>query len=96
MVGESSYGRSFHMAAAGCTGPECRFTGTNSTSDAKPGRCTKTGGYLANAEINEIIGGGNGSILTWYDDVTASDYLVYNGKFLPVSFHSSPFILYML
>ncbi|RFU27135.1 hypothetical protein B7463_g9206, partial [Scytalidium lignicola] len=51
MVGESSYGRSFQMAQAGCTGPECLFTGTNATSDGTTWSCTVTGGYLANAEI---------------------------------------------
>lgn len=80
MVGESSYGRSFKMAEAGCTGPNCFFTGTNGTSDAKPGRCTKTGGYLADAEIKEIIQRGGDSVETWYDEETATDYIVYDGE----------------
>lgn len=80
MVGEASYGRSFKMAEAGCTGPNCFFTGTNATSNAKPGRCTNTGGYLANAEIKEIISKRGDSAKTWYDDESASDYLVYDGE----------------
>lgn len=39
-VGESSYGRSFKMAQAGCKGPMCTFTGTKNVSYAKPGECT--------------------------------------------------------
>ncbi|KAF3003978.1 hypothetical protein E8E14_006528 [Neopestalotiopsis sp. 37M] len=77
MVGESSYGRSFNMATAGCTGPECTYTGSGTTSDATPGRCTNTGGYISNAEINEIIAK-NSNANTWHDDETNSDYLVYN------------------
>ncbi|KAE8153225.1 hypothetical protein BDV25DRAFT_137130 [Aspergillus avenaceus] len=78
MVGESSYGRAFKMAEAGCTGPMCHYTGTSSESDAKPGRCTNTGGYLSDAEIKEIISRGNGTVKTWHDKDTASDYLVYD------------------
>ncbi|KAK8057967.1 glycoside hydrolase [Apiospora saccharicola] len=78
MVGESSYGRSFNMASADCTGPTCLYTGSSSQSDATPGRCTNTGGYLANAEINEIIADTSRSVKSWHDDETASDYLVYD------------------
>ncbi|EQB59459.1 hypothetical protein CGLO_00144 [Colletotrichum gloeosporioides Cg-14] len=55
MVGESSYGRSFHMAVNGCWGPLCDFTGTRIELDESPGRCTATKGYICNAEINELI-----------------------------------------
>jgi hypothetical protein len=55
VVGVSSYGRSFKMAAAGCDGPNCKFTGSNLVSNAAKGRCTATGGYISNAEIAEII-----------------------------------------
>lgn len=85
MVGESSYGRSFKMANAGCTGPTCLYTGSSGQSDAMPGRCTDTGGYLANAEISEIIADKSRNPQTWYDDETASDYLVYDGECLPGS-----------
>ncbi|KAL7805617.1 hypothetical protein V8C26DRAFT_440515 [Trichoderma gracile] len=78
VVGESSYGRSFKMAKAGCTGPLCKFTGANGKSEAAAGRCTNARGYLANAEINEIISKKKGHPKTWYDKDSASDYLVYN------------------
>ncbi|KAL4951590.1 hypothetical protein BDW69DRAFT_186264 [Aspergillus filifer] len=78
MVGESSYGRFFKMVEAGCTGPMCLYTSTDGESDAKPGRCTNTGGYIADAEFKEIIRKGDDSIKTWYDNETASDYMVYN------------------
>ncbi|KAF7556909.1 hypothetical protein G7046_g6170 [Stylonectria norvegica] len=55
VVGVPSYGRSFKMAKAGCTGPTCTFTGTSRISNAAKGRCTNTGGYISNAEISEII-----------------------------------------
>jgi hypothetical protein len=61
LVGVSSYGRSFQMADPSCTGPTCLYTGDNTTSYARKGRCTQTSGYLANAEINEIGG------RTWTD-----------------------------
>ncbi|KAK4060789.1 CAZyme family GH18 [Trichoderma aggressivum f. europaeum] len=78
VVGESSYGRSFRMAKAGCTGPNCTFTGANGHSDASKGRCTNASGYLSNAEINEIISKSSKSKKTWFDKDTASDYLVYD------------------
>ncbi|KAJ4861242.1 glycosyl hydrolases family 18 domain-containing protein [Trichoderma breve] len=78
VIGESSYGRSFRMAKTGCTGPDCTFTGANGQSDAAKGRCTNASGYLANAEINEIISKSSKSKKTWFDKDTASDYLVYN------------------
>jgi GH18 family chitinase len=44
VVGIASYGRSFQMEKSGCAGPDCKFTGSSSQSDAEPGKCTKTGG----------------------------------------------------
>ena len=76
-VGESSYGRSFHMAVDGCSGPMCDFTGTKSRSDAKPGRCTDTGGYISNAEINEIIGKGGSQ--HFHDGASNTDVMLYQG-----------------
>ena len=35
----------------------CRFTGTLRESNAAPGRCTDTRGYIFNVGINEIIAG---------------------------------------
>lgn len=55
VVGVSSYGRSFKMAQAGCTGPVCQFTGTPWVSNAAEGRCTETRGYICDAEINDIL-----------------------------------------
>ncbi|EXL70031.1 hypothetical protein FOPG_14106 [Fusarium oxysporum f. sp. conglutinans race 2 54008] len=75
-VGESSYGRSFHMAKDGCWGPMCEFTGSRTESDAAPGRCTKTGGYLAYAEIMEIINAKSGAE-TFYDKSSQSDVMLY-------------------
>ncbi|KAI1115300.1 hypothetical protein F5Y14DRAFT_132172 [Nemania sp. NC0429] len=70
VVGVSSYGRSFKMADASCTGPMCTWIGP-----ATPGRCTQTGGYISNAEINELIATGEVS-KKWTDD-TESSYVVY-------------------
>ncbi|KAF2094641.1 killer toxin alpha/beta [Rhizodiscina lignyota] len=77
-VGVSSYGRSFGMTQAGCTGPMCHFGGPDST--AAPGICTVTAGcYISNAEILNIIGANDTSIKSWYDTDSNSDILVYNG-----------------
>ena len=55
VVGVASYGRSFKMAEAGCTGPTCKFTGSPRVSNAAKGRCTDTAGYISNAEIGEVV-----------------------------------------
>lgn len=75
IVGVSSYGRSFGMADPSCTGPECHFTGTRTHSTASLGRCTKTAGIIADAEIYELIKHGAQS---WHDDASDSDMVVYN------------------
>ncbi|KAF9873540.1 hypothetical protein CkaCkLH20_08999 [Colletotrichum karsti] len=88
VVGVSSYGRSFKMAEAGCWGPSCRFTGDRGRSDATPGRCTGTAGYIADAEIMEIIRGGgsgpkrqSGRVVTSFLDTSSnSDILVYDNN----------------
>ncbi|KAL2807808.1 hypothetical protein BJX63DRAFT_425114 [Aspergillus granulosus] len=85
--GIASYGRSFRMAKEGCTGPECHFTGTNLVSDAAKGVCTDEGGYIAAAEIREIIGFSldedeeSTEFMTesWHDGGSNSDILVYDG-----------------
>ena len=59
VVGVSSYGRSFKMAQAGCDSENCKFTGSSTKSNAYKGRCTNVGGYISNAEIQEIIDNGN-------------------------------------
>lgn len=75
VVGVTSYGRSFQMAQKGCTGPMCPFTGPS--SGATPGRCTQTAGYLAQAEINEILRNDKHAT-TFYDDESETDIMVYN------------------
>jgi hypothetical protein len=58
IVGIPSYGRSFKMTTKGCTGPMCKFI--EPSSGAAPRKCTRTAGYLADAEIKDIISrGGN-------------------------------------
>ncbi|KAJ4376059.1 hypothetical protein N0V83_001340 [Neocucurbitaria cava] len=83
IVGVASYGRSFHMAETGCTGPDCKYTGSSTESDAMPGECTGTGGYISNAEIREILSKGADdrsgyTVKTWHDGASNSDILVYN------------------
>jgi hypothetical protein len=80
-VGEASYGRSFHMASDGCWGPMCDFTGSRTQSDAKPGRCTNTGGYLAYAEIAELQRNGQGAKM-FHDDASSSDIMLYKGDYV--------------
>ncbi|KAF1993329.1 glycoside hydrolase family 18 protein [Amniculicola lignicola CBS 123094] len=84
VVGVASYGRSFHMAQVGCDGPNCKFTGSALESNAMPGRCTNTAGYIANAEIREILadsaGGLGYSVKSWHDGPSNSDMLVYNNE----------------
>ncbi|KID67803.1 class V chitinase Chi100, partial [Metarhizium brunneum ARSEF 3297] len=80
-VGEASYGRSFRMAKEGCWGPTCGFTGSRTQSTANPGRCTNTRGYLAYAEIKEIISAG-GNVRTFHDGDSNTDVLLYNGDYV--------------
>ncbi|KAK2601575.1 hypothetical protein QQS21_004893 [Conoideocrella luteorostrata] len=81
-VGEASYGRSFHMAQDGCWGPLCDFTGSRTSSDAKPGRCTKTGGYISYAEINEIIKRGGSEVRVFHDGESNSDIMLNQGDYI--------------
>ena len=86
VVGVTSYGRSFGMEQPGCWGPSCKFTGTRLESRATPGRCTDTAGYIADAEINEIIAGGSAGkrqsrvVTHFLDPGSNSDILVYDNK----------------
>jgi Glycosyl hydrolases family 18 len=75
VVGVSSYGRSFHMTQAGCDGPMCTYTGK--VSGAKEGRCTGTSGYLADAEIKEIINSGRAT-KQYLEPYSNSDIIVYD------------------
>jgi len=76
VVGVSSYGRSFKMADKNCWGPNCFFTGTFNHSEAKPGICTGTAGYLSNAEIKLIIETNN-NVKTFIDS-SRSNILIYD------------------
>jgi chitinase len=78
IVGVASYGRSFKMATAGCTGPMCKFTGTADESYAKKGVCTDTSGYISNAEINLIKEQKGDSVQMWQDSASNSDIMVYD------------------
>ncbi|KAH7024975.1 uncharacterized protein B0I36DRAFT_251289 [Microdochium trichocladiopsis] len=81
IVGVTSYGRTYKMADAGCAGPGCTYLGDPKTSPAKKGVCTDTAGYLADAEINEIIDDRRraGRVVTQYKDASSnSDILVYD------------------
>ncbi|KAL2120204.1 hypothetical protein VTJ04DRAFT_4230 [Mycothermus thermophilus] len=89
VVGTAGYGRSFKMVDPNCTGPNCRFTGPNSTADEGP--CTRTAGYIAQAELEALMSGGaatshlarRGPVLTWHDDDSDSDIMVYgNGTWV--------------
>ncbi|KAL8284361.1 hypothetical protein RB597_001601 [Gaeumannomyces tritici] len=81
IVGVTSYGRTYKMASAGCWGPQCNYLGDKVDSLAKKGVCTGTGGYIAGAEINEIIGDrrrGGRVVTSFVDDSSNSDILVYD------------------
>ncbi|KAL4905791.1 hypothetical protein BDW74DRAFT_184860 [Aspergillus multicolor] len=68
------YGRSFHMAEEGCTGPTCGFTGDRYNSDAQKGSCTATAGYISNAEINRLLTLGD-NVKSWHDGASNSDIM---------------------
>ena len=89
VVGVTSYGRSFAVAEPGCYGPQCQFTGSRLTSNAKKGECTDTAGYLSDAEIYDIINGKSGDLTrrdinssrvtkNYVDTSSNSDILVYD------------------
>lgn len=65
------------MAKAGCDGPDCFFLGDANNSQAAKGRCTDTAGYLADAEIEEIIND-NKNARSFHDANSGADVLVYN------------------
>ncbi|EEA29070.1 conserved hypothetical protein [Talaromyces marneffei ATCC 18224] len=79
VVGVSSYARSFAMAEAGCYTENCFFTGSSSVSNAEPGVCTNTAGYISNAEINEIMGNSSRVTTSYVDESSHSNILVYDG-----------------
>ncbi|RCI14282.1 hypothetical protein L249_6131 [Ophiocordyceps polyrhachis-furcata BCC 54312] len=84
-VGIASYGRSFGMSKPGCTDPDCHFDGAvdagrGASSTAKPGRCTKTAGYIANAELREKLAQQETGARTWYDRGSDSNLMVYDNS----------------
>ncbi|KAJ3478737.1 hypothetical protein NLG97_g8492 [Lecanicillium saksenae] len=74
----TSYGRSFAMAEAGCHGPDCAYTGTPIHSDATEGRCTGTVGYIADAEIHEILNDTSRVTTAYIDAASNTNILVYD------------------
>lgn len=79
IVGVSSYGRSFQMTSPSCTGPMCTYTGPD--SGAEHGKCTGTGGYISNGEIDQIIA--DGRVTSQWTDDTRTDYVVFGGTLYP-------------
>ncbi|KAK5993501.1 Killer toxin subunits alpha/beta [Cladobotryum mycophilum] len=81
IIGVSSYGRSFRMTDASCSGPFCTFTGDRDHSMAYPGPCTATGGYISNAELNDIIKDhGNFSVVKSYIDKDSDSNILMYGN----------------
>ncbi|PLB35221.1 putative class V chitinase [Aspergillus candidus] len=78
VIGMTSYARSFAMADPQCHGPECFFTGAPTDSPATKGVCTATGGYIADAEINEIISNSSRVSQQYTDSTSHSSILVYD------------------
>ena len=60
----------------------CTFEGERYSSQAMPGVCTSTAGYISNAEI-ERIKNVNGNVRSWHDGSSNSDIIVYDGKLRP-------------
>ncbi|GCB21695.1 killer toxin subunits alpha/beta [Aspergillus awamori] len=78
VVGVTSYGRSFAMAEAGCYGPQCQFLGSADDSQAAPGPCTQTAGYIANAEIEAILANSSRVTKSYIDATSDTNILVYD------------------
>ncbi|KUI60668.1 Killer toxin subunits alpha/beta [Cytospora mali] len=84
VVGIASYGRSFGMEDSSCTGPECLFTGPDST--ASPGNCTDTAGYISQAELDQYSSGttdgtlARRAVTTWHDNSSDSDLMTYGDQ----------------
>lgn len=72
IIGVTTYGRSFTMSTPGCTGPMCTYTAAG-----EAGECTQTAGYMANAEIDQILAT-NPSAQRLSDANSNTDILVYN------------------
>ncbi|KAE8327990.1 hypothetical protein BDV39DRAFT_214550 [Aspergillus sergii] len=81
IIGITSYARSFRMNDASCSGPFCTFAGDKRHSMAYAGPCTTTGGYISNAELNDIIKNpGNYSIVKSYIDKDSDSNILMYGN----------------
>jgi hypothetical protein len=78
VVGVTSYGRSFAMAEPGCFTEQCTYTGGQTSSDATPGVCTGQAGYIANAEIQDILNDPSRVVSNYVDQGSNSNILVYD------------------
>jgi hypothetical protein len=66
------------MAEEGCSTEQCTYTGSQTASDATPGRCTNQAGYIANAEIQEILNDPSRVTSSYVDQGSDSNILVYD------------------
>lgn len=76
-VGIASYARSFGMVDDSCTGPDCFFTGPDSTAEAGP--CTDTAGIVAEAELQLLLDTAAAGTTSWYDAASDSDMVTFDG-----------------
>lgn len=78
VVGVTSYGRSFAMAEVGCYGPQCTYLGSADDSQANPGPCTQTPGFISNAEIQAILANSSRVNQNFIDSASNTNILVYD------------------
>ncbi|KAG6039144.1 hypothetical protein E4U41_003160 [Claviceps citrina] len=71
-LGFGFYGRAFTLSSPSCTTPGCPFSG-----GAKPGVCTKTSGYLAYYEVQDILKK-NSNIKVIHDKEAAVKYFTFD------------------
>jgi hypothetical protein len=95
VVGVSSYGRSFAMADGSCYGPMCAYTGTALQSNAEKGPCTDTAGYIADAEIADIIAGKSVNRLTGRASRVSQNFVDTTSNSRIVVFDDNQWVAYM-
>lgn len=66
------------MAEAGCYGPDCTYLGSADDSQATPGKCTQSAGYIANAEILAILANSSRVNENYIDIDSNTNILVYD------------------
>jgi hypothetical protein len=66
------------MSDASCWTEECTFTGTSTQSNAEEGPCTVTAGYIANAEILDILNNASRINQNYIDEASNTNILVYD------------------